>query len=159
MPGFRRMLLHARTRMIAHDGRSLLSARGFLDVLDRTPVFLTEGSVYERLRRHEGLAFDPLVAHASLVYDDASARVLEEVHREYVAIATRTGLPMLALTDTWRANSKRLALSPFSDRRVNADNVCFIRSLLEKTNVLLGGAVGPLGDAYRPEEAPRREDA
>lgn len=127
--------------------------------LEQAPVFITEGSVYERLRRYEGLAFDPFVAHASLIYDEASVRVLEEVHGEYVAIATRTGVPMLALTDTWRANSERLAQSPLSGRRVNADNVRFMRSLLDGTGVVLGGNVGPLGDAYRPEEAPRQEEA
>jgi homocysteine S-methyltransferase len=127
--------------------------------LEESPVFITEGSVYERLRRHEGLAFDPLIAHASLVYDELSREALETVHREYLEIASRTGWPMLALTDTWRANHARLALSRISDRAVNADNVRFMRSILADTNVLLGGNVGPVGDAYRPEEAPGREAA
>lgn len=130
-----------------------------MSFLDEAPVYITEGSVYERLRRHGALAFDPLIAHASLVYDEPSRRVLEEVHREYLAIASQTGLPMLALTDTWRANRARLALSPLSDRPVNRDNVRFMKELLEGSGVLLGGNVGPVGDAYRPEEALRREEA
>lgn len=120
-------------------------------------VILTEGSVYELLRRDRRIVFDPQIAHAGLIYDDDSRRVLESVHRGYLAIAGSHGLPMLLLTDTWRASRARIAASRFRDRNVNADNVAFLRDLAG--NAFVGALTGPKGDAYRPQEAPSEEHA
>ena len=69
---------------------------------------LGEGSMYERLRRDPAVEFDPHIAHAGLIYDPASARVMEETHREYLDIGQKYGLPMVAATATWRANAERI---------------------------------------------------
>ena len=76
---------------------------------------LGEGSLYERLRRDPAVRFDPEMAHATLVYDDASRAVLERTHREYLDIGQAHGVPMLTATDTWRANRERQDRSPFRD--------------------------------------------
>lgn len=55
---------------------------------------LGEGSMYERLRRDPAVEFDPHIAHAGLIYDPASARVMEETHREYLDIGQKYGLPI-----------------------------------------------------------------
>ena len=118
------------------------------------------------MRRHPGIDFDPELAHASLIYDGNARHRLEDTHREYLDIGRRSGLPMLALTDTWRANAERVARSPFRGQNVNADNAAFLLALRDELGAdgevtLIGGNVGPRGDAYQPGEAPdeRRAEA
>jgi len=84
---------------------------------------LSEGSVYERLRRHPSIEFDPYIFHASLIYDDKSVRILEGVHREYIDVAQKHRLPILILTDTWRANQERINSSKFKKNFVFDKNL------------------------------------
>ncbi len=134
--------------------------RALADVIaSRTPV-LTEGSVYEVLRRDPRVQFDPHIAHAGLIYDDHAREVLAGIHRRYLDIARRLGLPFLAFTDTWRASGERVAKSRFHDRDVNRDNAAFLRDILgDAPETFLGALTGPRGDAYRPDEAPGFEEA
>jgi len=125
---------------------------------------LSEGSVYERLRRHPGIEFDPYLAHAALIYDDQSHMVLEQIHREYLDIGQKHGLVMFTLTDTWRANQDRINQSKFKDKLVNQDNARFIAGLQqsygpESFPIFIGGQIGPKGDAYTPEESLSAVDA
>jgi len=119
---------------------------------------LSEGSVYERLRRHPAVEFDPHLAHAALIYEPQTARLLARLHREYLDVGQRYGLAMFALTDTWRANQERLRQSPFRQHNVNRDNARFLASLRESyglgaSPIFIGGQIGPRGDAYTPEAA------
>lgn len=129
--------------------------------LARHDTILAEGSVYELLRRDSRVSFDPDIAHAGLVYDDLLRTLLAEVHREYLRIANDAGLPIISFADTWRASEERIARSRFVGRDVNGDNVRFIRDLAEEAggDVIVAAYTGPRGDAYRPEEAPRRDEA
>jgi S-methylmethionine-dependent homocysteine/selenocysteine methylase len=133
------------------------------EILSTRRLALTEASVYERVRRHAGIEVDPDLAHASAVYEPAARSLLAGIHREYLAIGGRRRVPLLALTDTWRASAERVERSRFRGRRVNADNVSFLLELREEiqapSEVLIGGNLGPRGDAYRPEEAPDEKDA
>ncbi len=136
----------------------------FAERIRAVDLMLGEGSLYERLRRDPGVRFDADMAHATLVYDDASRAVLERTHREYLDIGQAHGVPMLATTDTWRANRERQDRSPFRDHPVNGDNVRFLRDLRASygagaTPILVGGSIGPRGDGYRPHEALGREAA
>ena len=45
--------------------------------LDRFPIILGEGSMYERLRRGASETFDPFIAHAAMLYDEIGRDVLE----------------------------------------------------------------------------------
>ncbi len=128
--------------------------------LATAPAVLAEGSVYERLRRDGRVAFDPHVAHAALIYDAVAESILAETHRAYFGIARRHGLPLIAFTDTWRANGERVRASRFSDRDVNEDNARFLCELRDAEAaggppILVAGTLGPRGDAYRPEHALR----
>ena len=119
---------------------------------------LSEGSLYERLRRHPAIKFDPHLAHAALIYEPQSALLLARLHREYLDVGQRYGLAMFALTDTWRANQERLRQSPFHQHNVNQDNARFLTSLKESygpgaSPIFVGGQIGPRGDAYTPEAA------
>jgi homocysteine S-methyltransferase len=125
---------------------------------------LSEGSVYERLRRDPSISFDPFIAHGGLIYDPGAAPVLEQVHRDYLDVAQRYGLPIFILTDTWRASRERIANSGFSDRNVNLDNAVFLSRIRLSygstiSPIFIGGLTGPKGDAYLPEEAPPRLEA
>ena len=135
----------------------------FERLLAATPM-LGEGSLYERLRREPAVQFDDHVAHATLVYDDAARAVLERTHREYLDIGQAHGVPMLTATDTWRANRERQDRSPFRAHPVNGDNVRFMQDLRASYGagaapIMIGGSIGPRGDAYRPQEALDREVA
>jgi homocysteine S-methyltransferase len=131
----------------------------------RTASFaLSEGSIYERLRRNPTVEFDPYIFHATLIYDSRYALILEQVHREYLDVGQRYHLPMFTLTDTWRANQERIRQSKFRDHKVNQDNARFIAALRDSygpdaSPIFTGGQIGPKGDAYTPEEAPLSVEA
>jgi homocysteine S-methyltransferase len=130
----------------------------FHDFLASTELILAEGSIYERLRRHPSIEFDPYLAHSTLIYDSAAAAILEGVHREYLDVGQNYGLPMTAATDTWRANKERISQSKFAEHAVNQDNARFLRSICNSYGdmaapVFICGVLGPKGDAYRPDEA------
>jgi homocysteine S-methyltransferase len=119
---------------------------------------LTEGSIYERLRRHPSVEFDPYIFHASLIYDENARQILAGVHREYMDVAQKYRLPMLITADTWRASQERIDASIFKGRRVNQDNIQFMKGLRDEyadstQPIFVVGQIGPRGDAYRPEEA------
>jgi homocysteine S-methyltransferase len=119
---------------------------------------LSEGSVYERLRRDPSVEFDPYIFHASLIYDENARQILAGVHCEYMDVAQKYQLPILVTTDTWRASQERIDLSKFKGRKVNQDNVQFMKDLRagyrENTQpIFVVGQIGPRGDAYKPEEA------
>ncbi len=125
------------------------------------PVLLGEGSIHERLRRAGEIPFDAEVGVAGLVHDPRAAEILGGVHREYLAVAEAAGLPMLLLTDTWRASTGRIARSRFAHQPLNEQNVAFVDALRQGACVptIVGGLLGPVGDAYLPDEAPGEEPA
>lgn len=141
-------------------GSSLL----FDAFLQQADFVLTEGSIYERLRRHPEVVFDPYVAHAGLLYDELAARLLEQVHREYLDVGQQYGLPMVIGSNTWRASQERIQKSPFKGRRVNQDNVRFMQALRDTYGeghapIFIAGQLSCRGDAYRPEEALSSDEA
>jgi len=131
------------------------------EAIGRDETILAEGSVFELLRRDPRVAFDPDIAHAGLVYDDASRDLLAAVHRDYAAIAREAGLRPLIFADTWRASAERVARSRFRGLDVNGDNARFILGVAAAsgTKPFVAAYLGPRGDAYRPAEAPSRDDA
>lgn len=130
--------------------------------LSRGDTVLSEGSVYELLRRDERIRFDPHIAHAGLLYDESSRGLLAGVHRTYIEVARRHALPLVVFADTWRASGERVAASPFRGRAVNRDNVEFLRGIAAAESghrVWVGALTGPSCDAYRPDEAPSTTEA
>jgi len=122
-----------------------------------TAFALSEGSIFERLRRDPAVEYDPYIFHASLIYNDYAREVLAGVHREYVDVAQKYRLPIFMLTDTWRASGERIKMSNVKGNKVNQDNVRFLMDLRteysDSMNIFIGGNMGPRGDAYKPEEA------
>lgn len=127
--------------------------------LDSFPIILGEGSMYERLRRGGSEAFDPDIAYAGMLYDETGREVLAATHREYLDIGQRYGLPMVAGTPTWHANASRIAKSAHAGKAINSDACQFMKALRESYGpdaapILIAGVTGPVGDGYKPEEAP-----
>ena len=125
---------------------------------------LGQGSMYERLRRSEDIELDPQIFHASLVYGDHSRQVLQRTLREYLDIGQNYGVPMIATTQTWRANAERISHSGCAGAPVNQDCAQFLLELradygVKAQPILIGGTTGPKGDGYIPEEAPPRDQA
>lgn len=133
----------------------------FVDLVSRRARMLTEGSVYELLRRDARIRFDPQIAHAGLIYDPAARTILGDVHRSYFEIARQQALPQLAFTDTWRASAARVAASSFVGRAVNHDNVEFLREVADASGgeVFIAGMSGPRGDGYQAAGTPSRDEA
>ena len=125
----------------------------FTDFIDARSVALTEGSIYERLRRNPTVAFDPDLCHGGLIYTPKDREALADLHRAYLAASGNFSI--LLFTDTWRANAERIAKSAYAGRPVNRDNVAFLRQLAAPNGdrVFLGGLLGCRGDAYKPREA------
>ncbi len=129
--------------------------RPFHDELAAARIVLTEGSIYERLRRRPGIEYDDQIAHAGLIYDPRTADILGDVHREYIREASSAALPMVVGAGTWRASRERVARSRFADRDVNRDQVAFVRAICRAqasaASLYVAGLLGPRGDAYRPD--------
>jgi len=129
------------------------------------PLWLTEGSVVERLRRAGPLPLDPEVAHGAFVLSPEGRASLEPIYTEYLDIASRHGLPLLLFTPTWRATEERAARAGFPrGTDLNGAGVRFLRELLTRRPsgeppVLVGGLMGCRGDAYRPQEGLGRAEA
>ncbi len=119
---------------------------------------LAEGSVYERLRRHPDVPFDPNVGTGALVLDERFGPVLADIHRGYLQIGLAQGLPMLLQTDTWRATAARVEASVWNGADLNRANADLVQEIAREGRVsggtvLVGGLLGPAGDAYVPAEA------
>jgi homocysteine S-methyltransferase len=128
------------------------------------PIILGEGSMYERLRRGASRSFDPEIAYAGMLYDQIGREVLAATHREYLDVGQRYGLPMVAGTPTWRANTARIARSAHAGKPVNADACRFMNELRDSYGsnaapIVIAGTTGPSGDGYKPGEAPDAESA
>ncbi|MBN2170355.1 MAG: homocysteine S-methyltransferase family protein [Candidatus Krumholzibacteriota bacterium] len=123
---------------------------------DGGPV-LAEGAVIERLRR-QGLApLDPHVLHALHLYAPDARRALAGIYREYLAAGLDRELPVLLLTPTWRASPERLARAGGPDcAALSREAVGLLSSLRDEAGAegraVIGGLMGPRGDAYDPAE-------
>lgn len=134
------------------------------DVLNSSPLVLTEGAVIERIRRESPLPLHPSVLNAGFIYSPVGREVLGGIYRQYLQAALDSGLPMLILSPTWRATPDRLAEAGLSARDVNGDAVKFLLGLKEEfaqagARVLVGGLMGCRGDAYEPGQGMERDEA
>ncbi|MBN2537953.1 homocysteine S-methyltransferase family protein [candidate division WOR-3 bacterium] len=127
------------------------------DLLDRNQVVLAEGAIIERVRRNPLVPLNPFVADATLVSDQRGRLLLTRLHREYIDIARDAGLPALVLTSTWRASRERLERAglPLSVNDDSAKMMNEVRNWYRgySSSIVIGGLIGPKGDAYKPATA------
>ncbi len=124
-------------------------------------VALTEGSMFDRLWRLNDTSFCPFTYQLGLFRTERGKRLLFSAYDEYIRLAG--DLPMLMYTPTWRATPERLREAKFT-LVDNVFNACaqlreHITTTWPARCIILGGAVGPLGDCYRPTEAPTQTHA
>jgi homocysteine S-methyltransferase len=136
----------------------------FSDAVQGQSIILTEGALIERLRRDPAISLDPYVLHAGLVYDECGRGALRGLYRQYLDIGVAADLPMIVCTPTWRANPVRSRQAGLADRNVNADAARFVATIREEygayaRRVFLGGLLGCMGDAYKPEEGLAADEA
>lgn len=125
---------------------------------------LAEGSIYERLGRHPDTSFDVHVGTGALVLDEHHREFLADVHRGYLRIGLEAGLPILLQTDTWRTTAARTLASIWRGNDLNRANAEFVIGLAEEGraaggSVMVGGLLGPAGDAYLPSQGLPTADA
>jgi homocysteine S-methyltransferase len=130
----------------------------FENLLHSEKHILSQGSVFELLRRSPEVEFDERIFHAGLIYDEHFKKILEGVYRSYIDTAVASGFSIAIGTATWRANRERVSASVFSGHAVNEDNVQFLKDIRatyssSDISILIEGDIGPRGDAYKPEEA------
>lgn len=111
--------------------------------LDRYPLVLGEGSMYERLRRGGSDAFDPEIAYAGMVYDEFGQEVLAATHRKYLDLEQHFGLPMVAGTPTWRVSAIGSCLPVSSTASINRQTGTSVGSTPRPSRAVIGlGRVG-----------------
>ena len=137
---------------------------GFSEAVQGQPIILTEGALIERLRRDPAVSLDPHVLHAGLVYEERGREALRGLYRQYLDIGLAADLPMIVCAPTWRANPVRLRQAGLADRNVNRDGARFVAAIRDEygayaRRVFLGGLLGCMGDAYKPEEGLSADEA
>ncbi|MHA2062397.1 MAG: homocysteine S-methyltransferase family protein [Candidatus Sifarchaeia archaeon] len=131
----------------------------FQNLISKSKVLLTEGSMVERINRDPSVCLDPYIAHSGLIYDSLGKEVLEKIYREYIDIGKKYNIPILSLAPTWRANPERIEKSIFSKHEnINKDCVEFLKRIRDSYSdysrfIYIGGLMGCKGDAYDPKEA------
>jgi homocysteine S-methyltransferase len=133
--------------------------KNFVEMFEKFPVVLTEGSMVERIRRHPSVELNHWIAHAGLIYEEKGREVLRQMYGEYIGIGRQYDLPFMALAPSWRANPERLRQSQYSTHTyINRDCVDFLKDVRATyaeyaTSIFIGGMMACKGDAYRPEGA------
>ena len=129
-------------------------------LLQTRSSILMEGALGERLKREYHLSLDPDIGMAGLVYEERGRAALMALWLEYMAIAEKYRLPLLALTPTRRANRDRLAGAGM-DGGVLYDNVRLLKEARSRdaTDVYCGCLMGCRGDAYTGEGALDQKEA
>ena len=125
-------------------------------VSDRT--FITDGGMETTLTFHAG--FDlPHFAAFVLLDSDEGVQALRRYYLPYLEIAREHGVGLLVDTPTWRANpdwGTRLGYGNEALLDVNRRGVQLVEELRAEAGgeptVLIGGCVGPRGDAYRADD-------
>ena len=127
-------------------------------IQERVPL-LMEGSLVERLTRELGHELDPHISNASLLLSDDGIAQLAALQREYIEVGRNSGLPLILLTPTWRANPERLHRAGVPENvDLNAKAVEYLKAMRAEQGaygdkIFIGGLMGVKGDAYDPSLA------
>ncbi len=130
-----------------------------------TETILAEGAVIERLLRDPEIKIDPHILHAAFIYEDNLRDVLTQIYREYIDAARDAGLPIIIQAPTWRASEDRVRASGHADLdAINRDGVTFMDTVRARygdfaKRIYIGGLLSCRGDAYKPQESLRPEEA
>jgi homocysteine S-methyltransferase len=137
----------------------------------RGGTFLSDGGMETTLIFHEGIEL-PHFASCVLVDTAEGRQRLKAYYERYLAVARQHGAGFVLDSATWRANPDWVEKLGYGPEALKALNVAAIDLLVELRDkweapgapIVINGAIGPRGDAYRPgavgaEEAQRYHDA
>ena len=113
-------------------------------------TYVTDGGMETTLIHREGFEL-PCFAAFVLLDDERGIEALRSYFRPYLAIAEEHGVGIVLDAPTWRASADwgaRLGYSAEALEDVNRRGVALVHGLGD--DVVVCGAVGPRGDAYRP---------
>lgn len=119
---------------------------------------VTDGGLETDLIFHHGVDL-PYFAAFPLLDNEKGRSLLTEYYDGYAAIAERAGTALMLESATWRASGDWGRLLGYSDdmlARTNRDAITMLGNLRDRyrrtvPDVVVGGAVGPRGDGYRPD--------
>lgn len=119
-------------------------------------IILTEGALFERLKKEFTLTFDPHINHAGAIYDSPEA--LGKIYREYIEIARDHNTPIMLMTPTRKVNKETHVKSAHRDKNILLDACDYLRAIRNEyadfaPKIFLGGLLGCRGDAYRADDA------
>jgi S-methylmethionine-dependent homocysteine/selenocysteine methylase len=115
-------------------------------------TFVTDGGMETTLIHRQGFEL-PCFASFPLLDDERGVEALRSYFAPYVALARAHGVGLLVDAPTWRANAEWGAQLGYSAEMLDDVNRCGVAFVSELgDDVVVCGAVGPRGDAYRPGE-------
>jgi len=120
------------------------------------PLLLAEGAVIERLRREGTVPLDPRILNTALLFSAEGRKAMVSIYSEYIAAGEESGLTLLVLTPTWRANPERCRAVGLDLAEVQREAFAFLDALRRPLGdyarkVLIGGLMGCRGGAYDPK--------
>lgn len=135
----------------------------FEDVVRDSAFILAEASVVESLRRSNRIELHPRLVNSPLIYDNKGREELSNLYNGFISVAQESGIPIVTLTPTWRANKERLSEAGVKCD-VNKDAVGFMKEIRDKwgkwqNNIFIGGLTGCKNDCYEHAEALDMEEA
>lgn len=136
----------------------------FLDLLNNSPLILSECAIAERLRRAPAISMHPQLFNTPLVRDSAGRQELTRIYLEYRNIALTATLPVMLCAPTWRIDKMRLHDAGYDAALLN-DAIAFMLELRESSKspdspVIVGALIAPKNDCYSPEQSlDRRQSA
>ncbi len=128
---------------------------------DTHDTIMIEGALGVRLRGEYGVYPDPIVANASLVYEDKAKAAMKEIYGQYIDIADHYNFPIMLMTPTRRANRYNVERSSYGQKIIR-DNVNLLKRLREvkaREDIYVGALMGCKGDAYKASEVLSEEEA
>lgn len=127
--------------------RSILAGHSFV---------LMEAAVSGVLEHKNDVCLHPVLGCAPCIYHASGQQALQTVYNGFVAIAREAGVPLLVTAPTWRTNQQVVEETKVLTS-INRDAVLFMQGLIQKLSqarkfpIALGGLLGPMEDAYRPD--------
>jgi len=135
----------------------------FLDLLNDSPLILSECAIAERLRRTPGITLHPQLFNTPLVRNAAGRQDLAGIYLEYRKIALAASLPVMLCAPTWRVDRMRLQESGY-DPALLSDAIAFMLALRKETEdprspVIVGSLIAPKNDCYTAAQSLHREES
>ncbi|MGM0539379.1 MAG: homocysteine S-methyltransferase family protein [Thermodesulfobacteriota bacterium] len=130
----------------------------FPSVLARYDFILMEAAVSELLAHRYQYPVHSQLGSAPAIYDRAGQLALKKLYSGFLTLARDSNIPLLITAPTWRTNQNLVSISDIPDT-INRDALRFTQGLRQELGqemehpVPIGGLLGPLNDAYRPDLA------